>query len=601
MTELVLAQSSWGWSAWAWLVIPLASYGLISLTLFALGHSNETNPLKFFFDQISDTLERITGYPGWSMAGALSGLLMLLIALIGFYWDVAWHIDNGRDKQLFTPSHVMILVGLGGLIYAAGIAVLFASLEKADVGLRVGPLRIPWSAVLLTALGIGGVAAFPLDAWWHSVYGIDVTLWSPSHIQLILGGSLATIAVWLMTVEARPWAEPTTLGRGIAVLSAGTVLVGMSTLQAEFDYGVPQFQVLYLPLLIMIGAGFTLLAARMGLGRWGAVKVTLVYLVLRVFIAVSIGGVMHHTVPHFPLYLGSALVVEAVAWWLGTERPLRLALVGGALVGTVGLVTELAWVNVWGFEASSRLPASLALKIALLGPVAAIAAALLGTALGGALAPVRRGLPGALLGVAGVALLGVLAFPLPRDVGPVAATVKLQQVGNLASVEVTLDPPDAAQRATAFAVSSWQGGSETVQADLTPVGKGRYVASRPVPVTGKWKTMVSLQRGNEVMAVPVYLPADPQIGAPAVPAVPVRTEQFVRNTTVLLRESHRGPADAAIAAYSGLAILVAIWVTLIAVGARRVPPVGTPAPGGWPTTAYPPPSRVHVPPLSPAR
>src|SRR5947209_14766640 len=102
----------------------------------------------------------------------------------------------------------------------------------------------------------------------------------------------------------------------------------------------------------MIGAGFTLLAARMALGRWGAVKVTFVYLILRAFIAVAIGGVMHHTVPHFPLYLGSALAVEAAAWWLGTERPLHLALGAGALVGTVGLISELAWVNVWGLAAS---------------------------------------------------------------------------------------------------------------------------------------------------------------------------------------------------------------------------------------------------------
>jgi hypothetical protein len=596
MRTLTLAQSSWGWAAWAWLVLPLASYGLISLTLFAFGHTDETNPVRFFFGQIGDTLRRITGYPGWSMAGVLSGLLMLLIAMIGFYWDVAWHIDNGRDKQLFTPSHVMILVGLGGLIYAAGIAVLFASLEKADVGLHVGPLRIPWSAVLLTTLGLGGVAAFPLDAWWHSVYGIDVTLWSPSHIQLIAGGSLATIACWIMTAEARPDAEPTLFGRGLVVLTAGTVLVGMSTLQAEFDYGVPQFQVLFLPLLIMIGGGFTLVAARMGLGRWGAVKVTFVYLILRGFITLSVGGVMHHTIPHFPLYLGSALAVEAAAYWLGTDKPLRFALTAGALVGTLGLASELLFVNLWGFAASGRLPLELAVKIAILGPIAAVAAALLGTALGGALAPERRGIPAGLLAAAGMALLGVLAVPLPRDVGPVTATVKLQQIGSMANVEVTLDPPDAARGATAFAVSAWQGGSETVQSDLRDVGKGRYVATRLVPVTGKWKTMVSLQRGNEVMAVPVYLPADPEIGAPEVPAVAERTERFVRNTTILLRETRPGPPTAAIFAYSGLGLLVAIWVAVITVAARRVPPPrpAAAAPSSWPPAAQSPPAPANV-------
>jgi hypothetical protein len=393
-----------------------------------------------------------------------------------------------------------------------------------------------------------------------------------------------------MTYEARRWADPTPFGNALVVLTAGTVLVGMSTLQAEFDYGVPQFQVLYLPLLIMIAAGVTLLAARMALGPWGAVKVTFVYLVLRGLMAVAIGGVMHHTVPHFPLYLGSALIVEGAAWWLGTDRSLRLALVTGALVGTVGLVTELAWVTIWGFNATSRMPASLALKIALLGPVAAIAAALLGTALGGALAPVRRGIPATLLALAGVVLLGVLAFPLPRDVGPVTATVKLQQVGSLASVDVTLDPPDAARRATAFAVSSWQGGTQVVQASLKAVGPGHYVASQPVPVTGKWKTMVSLQRGSEVMAVPIYLPADPAIGAVEIPAVPVRTERFVRNTAILLREVHPGPATAAIAAWSGLGILLTLWVTGIALGARFLPPVRPAAPNSWPGARYPSPA-----------
>jgi hypothetical protein len=318
------------------------------------------------------------------------------------------------------------------------------------------------------------------------------------------------------------------------------------------------------------------------------VKVTGVYLFLRAFLAFAIGGVMHHTIPHFPLYLGSALVVEGVAWWLGTERPFRLALVTGALVGTVGLVTELGWVTLWGFSTSARLPAALALKIAVLGPIAAIAAALIGTALGGAIVKARETVPLAALAAAGVAILASLAFPLPRDVGPVTATVRLQQIGSLANVQVTLDPPDAARTATAFAVSAWQGGSETVQADLKQVGVGKYVSSRPVPVTGSWKTMVSLQRGSEVMAVPIYLPADPKIGAPAVPAVPERTERFVRNTVLLLREVRPGPAGAAVVAYSGLAIVVAVYIALIALTARRVPPFSAPEDRRGPRFTSPP-------------
>ncbi|MDQ1377916.1 MAG: hypothetical protein QOE15_2089, partial [Acidimicrobiaceae bacterium] len=264
---MILAYGGqWGFGAWAWLVVPLAGYAVIVLGLFVFGPTEPTFS-NYFFGQISGSLRRATGFPGWSMAGVLTGLWSLLVVVIGFYWDVAWHIDYGRDTQLFTAPHVMILVGLGGLVFSAGLAVLFATLDKATVGVRIGPWRVPRSAILLGALGVGAVAAFPLDNLWHEAYGIDVTLWSPTHLQLVAGGSLGTIGVLLMCAEALPFARPNRLGRGIYLLSASTVLVGLSTFQGEFDFGVPQFQPLYWPLLIVAAAAFALVLARVALGR----------------------------------------------------------------------------------------------------------------------------------------------------------------------------------------------------------------------------------------------------------------------------------------------------------------------------------------------
>jgi hypothetical protein len=154
-------------------------------------------------------------------------------------------------------------------------------------------------------------------------------------------------------------------------------------------------------------------------------------------------------------------------------------------------------------------------------------------------------------------------------VGHVEATIHLTPVGQQAAVAVELAPADAARHATAFGVVSWQGGGR-VSAKLNEVGPGRYVSSRPLPVTGDWKTMVGLQRGSEVMAVPVYLPADPEINAPAIAALPQRHAAFVRNTTLLLREQHGGPTWPAVAGYSGLAIMVALWTGLIAFVAHRL-------------------------------
>ncbi|MDQ6910412.1 MAG: hypothetical protein M3Z84_06470, partial [Actinomycetota bacterium] len=403
---------------------------------------------------------------------------------------------------------------------------------------------------------------------WHDAYGIDVTLWSPTHLQLVSGGALSTIAVLLMLAEGRRFGRPNMLGRGIYALAAGTILVGLSTYQGEFDFGAPQFQLLYLPILVMAAAGITLVLAQIALGRLGALKVVFAYLVLRGGLALIVGGALNHTVPRFPLYIASALLVEAVAWKLGTEDRLRFAVVSGAAIGTVGLVFEMAWLGAIS-PLPARLPGELLLKIALIAPLTAVAASVLGAGLGRTFSTSPQRVPKTALGGAAVVLLLALLYPLPRNVGQVEATIRLQPVGDRATVDVTLDPPNAAKDAIAFVVTSWQGGG-TVPAALDQVSPGVYRSSRPVPITGSWKTVVSLARGDQLMAAPVYLPADPEIGAPEIPALPERTTPFVRNTSLLLREQHPGPASPAVAAYSGLALLVVLWVALMAFIARRV-------------------------------
>ena len=555
---------------WIYVITPFLIYGAIVLALSVLGLESsfrvhlQRNPLVIFFKSISAGLERVTGYPGWAMAGALSGLWALATAALGLYWDVGWHIDFGRDKALFTPPHTMIVIGLAGIIYSAGIAALFATLDDAPVGVRILGVRIPYSAMPMAALGVGALVGFPLDALWHEAYGIDVTLWSPTHLMLVGGGGLATIAVWLMLMEGRPAGRATVLGRGIAALSLGAILVGLSCFEGEFDFGVPQFQVIYLPVLIAATAGFTVVLARTALGPWGAVKAVVAYVIVRGSIALIVSGPLHHTFPRFPLYLASALVVEVVALWLGTDNRLRYALISGVAIATVGMVGELAWVKLSGW---ADLPVNDA-RVFLVVPAVAVAAAVLGGALS---RPVwaQRTVPGLAAGLAGLVLAGTVLALLPRNVGHVEATIYLTPVGQQATVAVELAPADAARHATAFGVVSWQGGGR-VSAKLNEVGPGRYVSSRPLPVTGDWKTMVGLQRGSEVMAVPVYLPADPEINAPAIAALPQRHAAFVRNTALLLREQHAGPTWPAVAGYSGLAIMAALWTGLIAFVANRL-------------------------------
>lgn len=580
---------------WVYVAAPLFFYGIVVLGLAAMGDADgERNLVKAFFRSISNSLRRLTGLPGWSVAGALTGLMAAGIAMVGLYWDVAWHIDLGRDEQLFTPSHTMILLGLNGLVFAAGVAVVFATLEGSRAGFRFGGLQVPWTALVMGALGLGAVAAFPLDNLWHQAYGIDVTLWSPTHLQLVAGGSLGPMAMWLMLREGRradgDALEVTVFGRGVEVLCLGAILTGLSTFQGEFDFGVPQFQALYHPLLIVAAAGIALVAARLAVGAGGAVMAVLVFLGLRLLVVGLVSGALNHTIPRFPLYLVPALAVEAVAFALGTQRRLRYAAVAGAAIATVGLAAELAWVDLsgWGPLSGNGLLPALGL-----GLVAAVAAAVIGAGLGqGGDDDTQPPVPAAALGGAALALLAVLALPLPRTVGEVDAVISLARTGDEAVVTVRLDPPDAAEQATLFGVVAWQGGGRE-SAEFERIGDGVYRATSAVPVTGSWKTMIGLQRGSQVMAAPVYLPADPEIGAASVAALDERSTAFTRNTDILLREQTDGPAWPALASYLGVAVVAGTWIALLALAVWRIrstPPAARPVPappaapaarGGW--------------------
>lgn len=563
------------WNDWFYVVAPFLFYLAVVYVLVAMGRSEKKNILPQFFDRISNSLHRATGYPGWAMAGALSGLLVLLVAAMGLYWDVAWHVDLGRDELLLNPSHTMILLGLGGLMYAAVIATTFASLDKADTGIKYKSLVIPWSAVALFALGLGGVASFPFDELWHRAYGIDVTLWSPTHLQLLGGGGFATIAVWMMIAEGARGATPTKTGRFIHIMAAGATLMGVTIFQGEFEFLVLQFQMAYYPILVMISAGFVLVAARIALGPWGAFKTMLFYLGVRGFLVWIVSGALNHTVTHFATYLVPALLVELAAFIAKPENRLKFALTAGVLLGTIGLAAELAWMPLSGWM---EVTPALLPKAVPLAFVAAIAASLIGARFGRVFVPTddpqRARLPRGVIAAATVAVVVVLAIPMPRQAGDVEVTMRLvDRQGDTARIDVTLNPPDAAKDYTVFGVGSNQGGAPVVSSMMIPQAEeGHFVSQNRHPISGDWKTSVALFRGNEVMAAPVYLPADPEFNAPAIPALDERVEKFAVITDITLRETlaFNGPAWPAIVAYTEIVLVLVAWILIFALAERRI-------------------------------
>lgn len=87
---------------------------------------------------------------------------------------------------------------------------------------------------------------------------------------------------------------------------------------------------------------------------------------------------------------------------------------------------------------------------------------------------------------------------------------------------------------------SWQGGLDNQRGllvnHLERVGPGHYRTTQPMPVSGSWKTLLRVQDGTTMAGVPIYLPADPGIGAEEQPAEAVSTREFVPEITILQRE-----------------------------------------------------------------
>jgi hypothetical protein len=103
-------------------------------------------------------------------------------------------------------------------------------------------------------------------------------------------------------------------------------------------------------------------------------------------------------------------------------------------------------------------------------------------------------------------------------------------------------------------------------------------------VDGLWKTLLRLHRGNEMMALPIYLPADPEIDEVEVPAVD-RTMAFGSEKEYLLRETHSGNGWLAPVVHGFLAAVAAVWALAFVVAVRRLSP-----PGG-----QPPPPEIRTP------
>ena len=584
-TLLAAASPPAGGAELGQIVIATVAAVIVTAALLYLGLGHRSGRVHVL-QRLADRGERITGLPGWVAFPSFVSSLALLTAVFGMYWDISIHIDQGRDPgPLANPAHYFILAGLFGIFSAGFFAMVLPKEKPSSVAIRIGrDWWAPLGGVLICACGAFSLIGFPLDDIWHRLFGQDVTLWGPTHLMLIGGAAMTLVGIAVLSIEGmRANAAAGTPLRELAhtrmlraVALTGGLMLGLSTFQAEFDFGVPQFQLIFQPLLLMVAAGVGLVLARVYAGRGAALGAALFFIALRGGLALLVGPIIGQTTPHFPLYIAEALVVEAVALFVSTEKPLRFGLAAGAGIGTVGLAAEWGWSHLW---MPLPWPDAAFPEAALLGFAAAIAGATIGAWIGTHLA-LEAGERNPLLRRAAVCSAAVLAalvayglYTTPQQ--GISARVALHNVDSNPGereVEATvrLNPPDAAADAKWFDVTSWQGGGLVVD-PLKQVGPGLYRTTEPIPVYGNWKTMIRLHEGNSLTALPIYLPRDAAIpvGETPAPAHPF-TRAFGSEHELLQREQKGGSPLLVVIAYSTVAAITLSLLALLAWALHRL-------------------------------
>jgi hypothetical protein len=525
---------------------------VITLVLLWVGYAHRNHRIEWL-TRIADKMGEKFHRPNWVALPVLVFTTSIICALFGFIWDVSWHIGNGRDPgPLANPAHYFIIIGLFGIFLGGMTAIVLPFDKPGPAAVRITRnWYAPVGGVLMAGCGLYAMIGFPLDDIWHRIFGQDVTLWGPTHLMMIGGACFSLFAVLMLEREGEAeQAEEVVHGAFITFvryLSFGGMFIGLSVYQIEYDFGVEQFRLVLQPMMIAAAAALAAVAARITMGRGAAIVAAVFAIALRGVVALLVGPILGAPINWFPLYLGPAVVVELVALTPLLKRPMAFGAVAGLGVGTVGIWLESLWIgavyhypwpmSMWGEALAMAVPVAV-----LMG----MCGALFGMVLTG------QRLPGRAIGISvvvvtvlviGGAVANGLHIVVPKQDN---ATITLSELPSapgqrMVSADVQLAPANmVGQQPDWVTILSWQGRMENnrgLQIDrLDKVGPGHYRSTQPLPVWGSWKTLLRVQDGYTMTAVPIYEPADDAIPAPEVPALSSINRPFVLEVTILQRE-----------------------------------------------------------------
>lgn len=285
----------------------------------------------------------------WNLGVLPVMALGALSSLLGVNWDIAWHIDKGRDT-FFTMPH--------NFIYGAMLIVLMVSLYGLLRDRRHTNLHLSIAGRSLhPGLLIGVVAAAmilffaPADELWHRFFGVDATLWGPMHLVGLTGFGLFSFAGLVSSHIEREIASDAarkTLFSRFTVFFAAMLLGSLVLLLAEYEFNVTQFEVYFHPILL---AGLTvfpmILISSLRPRLWSATVTALIFTLVRLILigwltyssSIDLAGQSKPAIP--------VLILSAIAIDLMVARQLPGWLVG-LVAGAITLVVNVFAVNLYG-------------------------------------------------------------------------------------------------------------------------------------------------------------------------------------------------------------------------------------------------------------
>ena len=335
--------------------------------------------------------------------GAWSVLLGTAITTAGLSWDIQWHVEVGPDT-FFTLSHLALYSGSALAGIASLVMVLLSTAAQraghpwpATVG--GSPVRV-FGGTFTAPLGylISGVGAASfllyglLDLWWHSIYGFDAVLNTPSHVALFLSICLTMVGsiIVFSAVRDQRWGKA-----GLIVAVPILITFAPIPFNALSDVPLPIDPTL---LGIVLCAPMLLIMGALVVGRGGAVGIAVVLGVMQALLwwfspwaatayASAVGLPMRDGLtpqpPQLPGAIPMFLIVAAVvvegALWLCHARGVRFGRIMVPLGALAGLIVGLTIpLQLSLTDPTTQVTTSMVLIVAVLGLVLGVLAGYLG-------------------------------------------------------------------------------------------------------------------------------------------------------------------------------------------------------------------------------